>query len=291
MAQEIVQSLTEDIFVPVHGMGAGMKVHLQRSGTGPALLLLHGLVGSARNWKENVSYLSRHATVYAIDLFNMGESERVAGLDAGLEATADGLALLMDSLGIAEADISGHSHGGAVAMMLAARHPDRVRKLILFAPANPFCDFGDQMIRFYQKPLGRWFARQVPLLPRRLKATALSRMYGDPSRVIDGTLDGYINGLKVPGTMDHILAILLGWFDDMKVLQTALAGIVEKPTLLIWGDQDRTVGLGSAHLLQKVLTRSKLMVFPGVGHIPFAEMPDECNRAMCDWLVEPRFSQ
>ena len=287
MKQQVNQAIVEDVFVPVNGM----KVHLQRSGEGTPLLLLHGLVGSARNWQQNIDFLSRHATVYAIDLFNMGESDRVAGLDAGLEATADGLALLMDSLGIAEADVSGHSHGGAVAMMLAARHPQRVRKLILFAPANPFCDFPNQMVRFYQKPLGRWFARKVPLLPRRLKASALSRMYGDPTRVVDGTLDGYITGLKIPGTMDHILAILLSWFDDMKALRLVLSGIVEKPTLLIWGDQDRTVGLGSAHLLQKVLKRSKLMVFPGVGHIPFAEMPDECNRAMRDWLVEPSFSR
>ena len=280
--QKADEGMVEDLFVPVNGM----QVHLQRSGAGAPLLLLHGLVGSAHNWRQNISFLSRDATVYAIDLFNMGESERVAGLDAGLEATADGLAVLMDTLGIAEADVAGHSHGGALAMMLAARHPERVRKLVLFAPANPFCDFGDQLIRFYQKPLGRWFARRVPLLPRRLKATALSRMYGDPSRVVEGTLEGYITGLQIPGTMDHILAILRSWFDDMGLLKIALAGIVEKPTLLIWGDQDHTVGLGSAHRLQQVLVRSKLLVIPGAGHIPFAEMPDECNRAMRDWLAD-----
>ena len=114
--------------------------------------LLHGLVGSAKNWRRNISFLSRHSTVYAVDLFNMGESERVPGLDAGLEATADRVAACMDALGLDEADIAAHSHGGAVAMMFAARHPDRVRRLILFAPANPFCDLGNQLIRFYQTP-------------------------------------------------------------------------------------------------------------------------------------------
>nr|WP_218892234.1 alpha/beta fold hydrolase [Granulicella arctica] len=265
-----------------------MRVHLQRSGDGPPLLLLHGLVGSARNWQQNISFLSQHATVYAVDLFNMGESERVIGLDAGLEATADGLAALLDALDLPHADVAGHSHGGAVAMMLAARHPQRVRKLILFAPANPFCDFGHQLIRFYQTRFGRWFATLIPILPRSLKATALSRMYGDPSRVVEGTLDGYINGLQTPGTIDHILRILQSWFDDMVTLRSALAELAEKPTLLIWGDRDHTVGLNSAHRLQQIMMRSKLMVIPGVGHIPFAEMPDECNRAMREWLVEPR---
>src|SRR3984885_7438394 len=149
----------------------GAKIHYQRGGVGQPLLLLHGLVGSAKNWRQNISFLSRHCTVYAVDLFNMGESDRVPGLDAGLEATADRLAAYMDAVGLDEADISGHSHGGAVAMMLAARHPDRVRRLILFAPANPFCDLGDQLIRFYQTRLGIRLARLIPFLPRMLKAT------------------------------------------------------------------------------------------------------------------------
>jgi 4,5:9,10-diseco-3-hydroxy-5,9,17-trioxoandrosta-1(10),2-diene-4-oate hydrolase len=273
----------EEAFVLVDGV----KVHYQRAGTGRPLLLLHGLVGSAKNWRQNITFLSRDSSVYAVDLFNMGESERIPGLDAGLEATADRLAACMDALGVAEADIAGHSHGGAVAMMFAARHPDRVRSLILFAPANPFCDLGHQLIRFYQTRFGIWLARQIPVLPRMLKATALSRMYGDPSRVSDGALEGYIEGLHIPGTMDHILQIVDRWFVDMGLLRSALTGLVTKPTLLIWGDRDRAVGLPSGRELQRTLPQSSLLVIPGAGHIPFEEVPDICNKAMRDWLLRP----
>jgi 4,5:9,10-diseco-3-hydroxy-5,9,17-trioxoandrosta-1(10),2-diene-4-oate hydrolase len=273
----------EEAFVLVDGV----KVHYQRAGTGRPLLLLHGLVGSAKNWRQNITFLSRDSSVYAVDLFNMGESERIPGLNAGLEATADRLAACMDALGVAEADIAGHSHGGAVAMMFAARHPDRVRSLILFAPANPFCDLGHQLIRFYQTRFGIWLARQIPVLPRMLKATALSRMYGDPSRVSAGSLEGYIEGLHVPGTMDHILQIVDRWFVDMGLLRSALTGLVAKPTLLIWGDRDRAVGLPSGRELQRTLPQSSLMVIPGAGHIPFEEVPDICNKAMRDWLLRP----
>jgi len=273
----------EEVFVLVDGV----KIHYQKAGTGRPLLLLHGLVGSARNWRQNITFLSRDSSVYAVDLFNMGESERIPGLDAGLEATADRLAAYMDALGVAEADIAGHSHGGAVAMMFAARHPDRVRSLILFAPANPFCDLGHQLIRFYQTRFGIWLARQIPVLPRMLKATALSRMYGDPSRVSAGSLEGYIEGLHVPGTMDHILQIVQRWFIDMGLLRSALTGLIAKPTLLIWGDRDRAVGLPSGRELQRTLPQSSLMVIPGAGHIPFEEMPDVCNIAMRDWLLRP----
>lgn len=273
----------EEAFVPV----GGVKVHYQRAGTGRPLLLLHGLIGSARNWRQNIRFLSRHSSVYAVDLFNMGESERVPGLDAGLEATADRLAAFMDALGLAEADIAGHSHGGAVAMMFAARHPDRVRKLILFAPANPFCNLGHQLVRFYQTRFGIWLARQIPFLPRMLKATALSHMYGDPSRVSAGSLEGYIEGLHIPGTMEHILQIVERWFVDMGLLRSVLPDLTAKPTLLIWGDRDRAVGLPSGRELQRTLPKSSLLVIPGAGHIAFEEMPDICNRAMRDWLLRP----
>jgi len=265
----------------------GAKVHYQRAGTGRPLLLLHGLVGSAKNWRRNISFLSRDSAVYAVDLFNMGESERIPGLDAGLEATADRLAAYMDAVGLDEADIAGHSHGGSVAMMLAARHSDRVRRLILFAPANPFCDLGNQLIRFYQTRVGIWVARRIPFLPRMLKATALSRMYGDPSRVSADALEGYTQGLHIPGTVDHVLQIVQRWFVDMGLLRSALTGLAAKPTLLIWGDRDRAVGLDSARELQRTLPQSSLLVLPGVGHIAFEEMPEVCNQAMHDWLSGP----
>ncbi len=271
----------EDRFVLVNGA----RVHYQCAGAGRPLLLLHGLVGSAHNWRLNIGFLARHSSVYVVDLFNMGQSERVPGLDAGLEATADRLAACMDALGLEEADIAGHSHGGAVAMMFAARHPNRVRSLILFAPANPFCDLGHQLIRFYQTRFGIWLARQIPVLPRMLKATALSRMYGDPARVSSGSLEGYTDGLHIPGTIDHVLQILQHWFVDMGLLRSALTGLRAKPTLLIWGDRDRAVGLNSGRELQRTLPQSSLVVIPGAGHIPFEEMPEVCNKTMRDWLL------
>jgi 4,5:9,10-diseco-3-hydroxy-5,9,17-trioxoandrosta-1(10),2-diene-4-oate hydrolase len=270
----------EETFVLVDGK----KIHFQHAGAGHPLLLIHGLVGSAKNWRQNIRFLAHDSSVYALDLFNMGESERIPGLDAGLEATADRLAACMNALGIDQADIAAHSHGGAIAMMFAARHPDRVRRLILFAPANPFCDLGNQLIRFYQTRCGVWFARHIPFLPRMLKATALSRMYGDPSRVSLDALDGYTEGLHVPGTMEHVLQIVQRWFVDMGLLRSALPDLAAKPTLLIWGDRDRAVGLNSARELQQILRQSSLLILPGVGHIPFEEIPDVCNQAMRDWL-------
>jgi len=262
----------------------GVRVHFGKAGSGPPLLLVHGLVGSVSNWRRNISELAKDATIYAVDLANMGKSERVKGLDASMSATADRLARFMEALGLERADISGHSHGGAVAMMFAARHPERVRSLILFAPANPFCDLGHFLVRFYQTRTGRLLARLAPYLPRPLHALSLRRMYGDGERVTDGSLEGYTDGLRVPGTVEHILGILNLWFEDMRLLQTQFERIAMTPTLLVWGDRDRAVGLRSAEFLQAALRRSRLVVVHGAGHIPFEEMPEECNLAVHRWL-------
>ena len=262
------------------------RVHYLKAGVGPPLLLLHGLVGSAHNWRQNIHVLAQQFCVYAFDLPNMGDSDRIKGSDASLETTADRIAACMEILGLDRADVSGHSHGGAIAMMLAVRHPERVGRLVLYAPANPYCNLGYGLISFYQTPLGVWFARQIPWLPRVIKRIALRRMYGDPKRMRADALDGYVRGLAVPGTIDHVLGILRGWTAGMERLRLQLDQIAEKPVLLIWGDCDRTVGLSSARLLRRVLKHSRLVVLPGVGHIPFEEMPEECNRTMASWLME-----
>jgi pimeloyl-ACP methyl ester carboxylesterase len=236
------------------------------------------------NWRRNIPALRKDARVYALDLLNMGESQRVNGLNPSLEATADRVAACMDALGLAEADIVAHSHGGGVATMLAARHPKRVRSLILFAPVNPFSDLGDLLVRFYSTSLGRLLALTMPYLPRRVQVFGLGRMYGDPSRIVDGSLEGYMEGMRVPGTLPHILAIVRGWFRDIAALKTALPRVTA-PTLLIWGDKDRAVDPASAVELQRRLRQCELQVVRGGGHIVFEELPEEANRLMLDWLL------
>jgi pimeloyl-ACP methyl ester carboxylesterase len=260
----------------------GMHLYYCKAGRGPALVLVHGLVGSSGNWDQNIQFLAKFRTVYAVDLANMGYSDRVSGINPGLEATADRLAGVMEALGIQRADVAGHSHGGAISMMLAARHPEKVRRLVLFAPANPFCDFCRPLIRFYQTRIGVAFAYLVPRLPRALHKTALSRMYGDPKRVHEGALEGYTRGMNA-GTVKHILGIVRSWTTDMAALGEVLGAVASLPTLLIWGDRDRAVGVRSGERLAEMLG-ARLLVIPGAGHLPFAETPEVCNKAVREWL-------
>jgi pimeloyl-ACP methyl ester carboxylesterase len=253
-------------------------------GDGPALVLLHGLLGSADAWQPCFSRLGMKSSVYAIDSLGIGRSERVPELDASLSAQADRLAEFMAGAEIDRADIVGTSHGGAVAMMFAARHPGRVRSLILHAPANPFSLVGDPLVHFYRTPLGRWFANQVPNLPEKLQEQALGRMYGNNKIVRHEALERYMSSLRVPGTVRHVMNIIDRWFDDMRELGAVLDRLSDVPTLLVWGTHDRAVSLESGRQLEKILNRAELVVLEGLGHLPHDETPIAFADVVNDFL-------
>lgn len=273
---------TESAFVNVDGA----RMHYLTAGSGFPLILIHGIIGSAYSWRNNIQPLAKKATVYAVDLLGLGESDRVPGLDATMHATAARLTRFMDEVGVEKADIVATSHGGAVALLLAALYPERVRKLVLVAPANPFSDTADAIVRFYQTALGKWFVPYVPFLPQPLQEVALGRMYGDAQRVAPGTLGNYVSALRVPGTAEHVSGILQNWFDDMAEVARDLPMLAEKPMLLLWGDKDRAVSVKSASKLMRTLRRARLRVFKGLGHLPYEEVPEEFNRTVMAWLAK-----
>jgi 4,5:9,10-diseco-3-hydroxy-5,9,17-trioxoandrosta-1(10),2-diene-4-oate hydrolase len=280
MTQETPQPGYEAAFVDV----VGARVNYLHAGSGRPMLLIHGLIGSSANWRNNIDALAQHASVYAIDLVNTGRSQRVEALDAGLKATAKRIIAVMDALDLAEADIVAHSHGGAVALMLAALHPRRVRSLILFAPANPYSRSSDLMVRIYSTPWGGALAWMLPYLPAPIQRLALGEMYGGPDRVVDSCLQGIVDGLRSPATLRHVLCIIRCWFAEMAKLKTVLCRVKRIPTLLLWGDRDCMISLSSAVKLNRKLRGSQLIVLPGGGHSIFEETPEESNRIMIEWL-------
>ena len=266
----------------------GHRMHCLKAGIGPDLILVHGLLGTASAWDPVISHLAEESTVYAVDALGIGESDRVPGMDATLEAQAGRLVAFMDQSGIRSADFLATSHGGAVALTLAARYPGRVRNLLLHAPANPYSNLGDPLINFYLTGLGTWFAHRVASLPEPMQALALGRMYGDPSQLRDGSLGKYIGSLRVPGTVNYVLSILSTWFADMGKLKADLEHVRQIPTLLLWGDRDRAVSIESGQRLRRCFDQVEFQVLPGTGHLPYEECPETLGRLVNSFLSKMR---
>jgi pimeloyl-ACP methyl ester carboxylesterase len=262
----------------------GHKVRYFKTGSGPDLLLVHGLLGSAECWNEVLPRLASESTVYAIDAIGSGVSDCAPEIDTSLEGTADRLLSFLDAIGLKKVDLAGTSYGGAVAMVVAARHPDRIRNLILHAPTNPYSHSADSLIRFYRTRFGGWFAHRLLRMPRRMQDLALARVCGADPEVANLLLDKYVSLLRRPGIIEHQLAVIRHLFADMKLLIGYLKQLKHHPVLLIWGTQDRAVSMSSALVLQSALENSLLTLIPGAGHLPFEECPEEFAQAINRYL-------
>lgn len=262
----------------------GLSCRYQRAGSGPALLLVHGLMGYSFSWRHTLPALADQATVYAIDLPGTGFSDRSPGMDCSQAASAKRLLQFMDQAGFASCDLLGTSHGGALAMMAAALAPQRVRRLILVAPANPWSTYARFLISFLSSPVvAPLFLQLFPRL-RILQDFYFRRLFGDTRRIRPGTLEGYAAPLRTPGSFEYGLSVLRTWKQDMSELQAAIPRIAHIPTLLIWGDRDAAVEPASAYQLQAQFQNCRLLMLEGVGHLPYEEVPEEFNRAVALFL-------
>lgn len=256
-----------------------------RDGVGAPLLLLHGLLGYSFSWRYAIPSLSHYATVHALDMPGVGLSDRPRGLDCCLRANAARLLRFLDAVGVAECDLLGTSHGGAVAMMGAALAPERIRRLILVAPVNPWSTHGRMMAALLSNRLiAPIFLRAAPHF-QIAHSLVLRRLYGDSARIRPGTLEGYSAPLAIPGAFEYGLSALRSWVRDLRELQSMLPRIAHIPALLVWGSADAAVDPVSASRLRENFKNCRLVIFEGVGHLPYEEVPEQFNRAVIEFLV------
>jgi pimeloyl-ACP methyl ester carboxylesterase len=264
------------------------RMRYLQCGSGPALVLVHGLLGYSFSWRFAMPALSPLASVYAIDMLGSGFSDRPVGLDCSLRASAGRVLRFLDTVGIASCDLLGSSYGGAVVMMAAALARDRVRRLILAAPVNPWSARGNWLAPIFTN---RIVAPLIVQLGPRLEVAhsiVLRRLYGDARRIRPGTLEGYSAPFRVPGTLEYAIRLVRSWKQDMQELESALPQIRRVPTLLIWGNQDSAVRPASASRLRQHFADCRLVVFDGVGHLPYEEVPQEFNQAVIEFLSRNR---
>lgn len=263
----------------------GARMRFLRDGRGPALLMVHGLLGYSFSWRYAIPVLARHSTVHAVDMLGVGFSDRPAGLDCSLQASAERLLRFLDAAAIDSCDLLGTSHGGAVSMMAASLAPDRIRKLILIAPVNPWSSNGQGMAAFLShRRISPLFLTLAPFL-KFAHNYLLRRLYGDKKRVRPGTLAGYSAPFAMPGAFNYGVSVLRTWRDDLAKLEAALPRIAHVPTLVLWGSKDKAVDPASAARLSQQFHQCEVLMFEGVGHLPYEEAPERFNQAVAKFLA------
>jgi pimeloyl-ACP methyl ester carboxylesterase len=258
----------------------GVRTFVHRSGSGSPILLIHGFLVSHWIWRGVVEQLARHGEVIAFDLPGHGEADRPAPTDfdytpAGL---ADHAARLCEVMGLPPAVVLGHSFGGAVALSLAARHPERVRALAAIdAIGLPFkMPLKGQLV--LAPGIGELLFKKA--YTRAMLHDHLTSAFTDTSLVTEEYVDYYWDRFNRPGGRAASYAMVRA-IADTDLAETVTS--IRTPTSVIWGERDRIVPVALASKLAALIPGASLDVVPGCGHTPAEEQP-EAFLPLCDAL-------
>lgn len=239
-------------------------------GTGPPLVLVHGLASSRVVWRNAVGLLGRARRTLAIDVPGFGLTPPAGpgfDLDGVAGAVLDGL----EDAGVGEPfDLVGHSMGGAIALMLAARAPDRVRRVALVAPAGlqPLPPGIARVAGAGAEQLIRWRSRAAPIAEQPWgRRVLLAAGVVDPSAISPGDTRALMAaGAQARRTGTALAAVAAA---DLRPLLAA----PPVPLGLVWGRQDRVIPLRVAEAVRVVAPGVKLRVVEDAGHLVMVERP------------------
>ena len=237
----------------------GYHVHYYVLGpaNGQPVVLVHGLGGRAEDWVKLAPYLAKaEYRVYLPDLPGYGQSERPANFSYSVSDEASVVLGFCDVLGLKKVDLGGWSMGGWIVQLVAAWHPERVKRLMLFDSAGLHVhpDWDIQLFTpvsaLQIEKLDKLLMPNPPHVPDFVVA-AILRYSRKHAWVMHRAIDSMLQGGE---TTDNLLP-------DIKM-----------PVLLVWGKMDQIIPLSQGEKMHQLLPNSKLDVVPGCGHLA----PNEC---------------
>jgi pimeloyl-ACP methyl ester carboxylesterase len=286
--EEVAMTQPTPVEFPVEHMSIhGNDIAFRRGGSGPVLLLLHGIAGSSDTWVPAMRLLHKDFAVLAPDFLGHGQSAKpLADYSLGNQASA-----MRDFLrlsGVERATVVGQSFGGGVAMQFAYQFPEFCERLVLV-------DAGG---------LGRevnWILRLVALPGAEY---AMPVLFPDVARRWGDAFFRFLaeRGIRTPraGEMWQAYRSLTQPENRRAFVRTMQAVIdpggqsvsamdrlylaARIPTLIVWGDHDKIIPLSHAYIAHEAIPNSRLEVMEGVGHFPQVEEPEQFVRILVDFL-------
>ncbi|HVC35192.1 MAG TPA: alpha/beta fold hydrolase [Chloroflexota bacterium] len=262
----------------------GLRLRYSDAGTGPAVVLVHGIGASLEYWRFTVGALAQDHRVLAVDLPGCGFSERGPKVPT-LEETADLMAGFLDALGVDRASFVGNSLGGLVCLETALRHPNRIDRLILSDSAG--------------------LGREVSIFWRLVSVPALGPALIELNRWL--AFRGWINLFYQPqGDEPDLVARCQKWVGRPDLTETivgaARSGVdlrgqlpavvrvdrlaqLSMPTLVVWGKDDWTIPPEHGASAQRLIPNAQLVLIDRCGHCPQLERPDVFNRVAREFLA------
>jgi pimeloyl-ACP methyl ester carboxylesterase len=264
---------------------SGIRLRVAEAGTGDAIVLLHGLFFDHRSWDGVIAALGSDFRVVAPDFPGFGASEKppATRFPYGIDSFAEAVADLYGGLGLARAAVVGHGLGGAVALTLAANHPELVSRLVL---VDTLCHTAepDWRQRLMLTPLAGAFVLRQLWGKRAFRAYFRDLSLSPECGVPIERIDAYYDSFNSPAARGSALATLRATLDTRGVI--ARIARVQCQTLVVWGRNDQLFppALGQ-RLARQIRGGFELL---DTGHAPQEELPDDLARLLSAFLRDER---
>lgn len=239
--------------------------------SGAPVILLHGYTDNSRSWSLVGPWLEDFR-LEALDLRGHGSSQ-IVECCYGIDTLAHDVVLFMDHLGIERAHVVGHSLGAMTGGVLAALYPERVERLVMISAAFDL-----------PQEAGDWLWENVPALehPVDPESAFMLDWYWNPNPVDEDflTRERAESAARPPEVWMGVLRALslTDW--------SGLAGRIEAPVLILWGDQDGLFGAEEQKAMIAALPEARFETFEGYGHNMLWETPEQVGRMIADFLSE-----
>ncbi len=264
----------------------GVRAHVRDEGVGAGgktaaipIVLIHGSLESLQVWEGWVEALKGRARLISVDLPGHGLTGAWPRDEYTIDAYADFIEVLADTLNLDRFAVAGHSMGGAVAWTFAATRPNRVSHLIL-VDSTGFPRQGQAPLsaRLARLPvlgdLGIWFK------PESAARRALTEAYADPAMATPERVKRYAELQRFPGNRRATLERL----HTQDPLDPTMLKRLDVPTLIIWGGRDRWVPVADALRFRQFIRAAHLAIFDRLGHNPMEEDPKATAAAVDAFL-------
>ncbi|HEX4978127.1 MAG TPA: alpha/beta fold hydrolase [Nocardioides sp.] len=266
----------------------GHKRAFVKAGSGPALLLLHGLGCDHTTWDPVISTLARRYTVIAPDLLGHGLSAKPRA-DYSVGGYANGMRDLLTVLGIDKVTVVGHSFGGGVAMQFAYQFPERTERMILVAPGG----LGPEVtkaIRAITLP-GFHTAMGVVTLPglrhltkaalRSLAASGVSkaRDLDEVAEIVDSFRDP-----QARKAIRHVVSAVVDWRGQVVTMADRAYLTAAMPMCVVWGTDDMVIPVRHAGNAAEMAPGATVEVIANAGHFPHKDHPQRFVKVVNDFI-------
>jgi pimeloyl-ACP methyl ester carboxylesterase len=266
----------------------GHRVAYRCAGSGPAIVLVHGITSTSATWERVMPYLATRFTVIAPDLIGHGQSAKPRG-DYSLGAYASGVRDLMVTLGHESATFVGHSLGGGVVMQLSYQFPERCERLVLVDSGGLGRDLS-LLLRAATLPLSEVV---LPLLAsaRVLDAgRSVGRLLGrmgiragtDMAELARGHAS--LEDPEARAAFVHTLRTIVDPLGQRVNASDRLYLAENIPFMLIWGENDSIIPVEHALSAHELVPSSRLELFEGAGHFPHLDEPQRFVDVLLDFI-------